>query len=326
MGYKHLNIDERESILKMLSEEKNITHIAELLGRNKGTVSRELSRNRSSTGEYKPHPGQRYYKKRRAESKQPYRLEQDGKLRQYIRKKLKQYWSPEQIAGRLKRDSKIDVSFVTIYSWIKREKSEGGRLYKFLRQSNRKRRKRYGSQEKRGQIPDRRSIDQRPKIVNERKRIGDWESDTVVGKGRGSYIASHVDRKSRYIIVAKMKDKSAKSMNLATRHAFQKVPAEKLKTMTFDNGKEFAGFKELEKSLSMRSYFANAYHSWERGTNENTNGLLRQFFPKGTDFHQVSQWLLDKVEKLLNNRPRKCLNYRTPAEVFWRRKICCASG
>ncbi|MCH7559204.1 MAG: IS30 family transposase [Planctomycetes bacterium] len=127
-------------------------------------------------------------------------------------------------------------------------------------------------------------------------------------------------------VIAKMKDKSARSMNLATRHAFRKIPADKLKTMTFDNGKEFAGFKKLEKLLSMRSYFANAYRSWERGTNENTNGLLRQFFPKGTDFDQVSQWLLDKVEKLLNNRPRKCLNYRTPAEVFWHGKICCASG
>ena len=115
-------------------------------------------------------------------------------------------------------------------------------------------------------------------------------------------------------------------MNLATRRAFRKIPADKLKTMTFDNGKEFAGFKKLEKLLAMRSYFANAYHSWERGTNENTNGLLRQFFPKGTDFQQVSHRLLDKVKKLLNNRPRKCLNYRTPAEVFWRRKICCASG
>lgn len=325
MGYKHLNIDERESILKMLSKEKNITHIAELLGRNKGTVSRELSRNHSSTGDYKPHLAQRYYNKRRSESKQPYRLETDGKLRRYIRKKLKQYWSPEQIAGRLKRDRKIDISPVTIYSWVGRDKTGGGWLYKFLRQSNRKRRKRYGSVEKRGQIPDRRSIEKRPKVVNERKRIGDWESDTVVGKGRGSYIASHVERKSRYTLVARMKDKSARSMNLATMRAFGKIPAEKLKTMTFDNGKEFAGFKKLEKLLSMRSYFANAYHSWERGTNENTNGLLRQFFPKGTDFQQVSQRLLDKVEKLLNNRPRKCLNYRTPAEVFWRRKICCAS-
>ena len=326
MGYEHLNIDERESILKMHSEEKSFGQIADYLGRSKGTISRELSRNRSSTGEYKPHLAQRYYNKRRAESKQPYRLETDGKLRQYICKELKEYWSPQQISGRLNRDRKIDVSPVTIYSWIRRDKTEGGTLYKFLRQGHRKRRKRYGSQEKRGQIPDRRSIDKRPNVVNERKRIGDWESDTVLGKSRGSHIASHVERKSRYTIVGKMKDNSAQSMNLATEHAFRQIPAEKLKTMTFDNGKEFAGFKELEQLLSMRSYFAHAYSSWERGTNENTNGLLRQFFPKGTDFHQVSQRLVDKVVELLNNRPRKCLNYRTPAEVFWRRKRYCASG
>ena len=142
MGYKHLNIDERESILKMLSEQKNMTHIAELIGRNKGTISRELSRNLSSTGEYKPHLAQRYYSKRRDASKQPYRLEQDGKLRRYVRKKLKRYWSPEQIAGRLKRDRKINASPVTIYCSIMRDKAEGGKLYKYLRQSNRKRRKR----------------------------------------------------------------------------------------------------------------------------------------------------------------------------------------
>ena len=201
----------------------------------------------------------------------------------------------------MKRDRQIAISPVTVYSWIRRDKGAGGGLYKFLRQSSRKRRKRYGSREKRGQIPDRRSIDQRPRIVNERKRIGDWESDTVVGKGRGSYIASNVEGKSRYTLVAKMKDKSAQSMNLATKDAFRKIPAGKLKTMTFDNGKEFAGFKELEKTLSMRSYFAHAYHSWERGTNENTNGLLPQFFPKGTDFCQVSKQLLDKVVKLLKN-------------------------
>ena len=254
MGYEHLNIDERESILKMHSEEKSFSQIADYLGRSKGTISRELSRNGSSTGEYKPHLAQRYYSKRRDASKQPYRLEADGKLRRYICKKLKEYWSPQQISGRLNRDRKIDVSPVTIYSWIRRDKSDGGIFYKFLRQSHRKRRKRYGSQERRGQIPDRRSIDKRPNVINERKRIGDWESDTVLGKSRGSHIASHVERKSRYTIIGKMKDKSAQSMNLATKHAFRKIPAEKLKTMTFDNGKEFAGFKELEKLLSMRSY------------------------------------------------------------------------
>ena len=317
MGYKHLNIDERESILKMRSEQKNVTHIAELIGRNKDTISRELSRNLSSTGDYKPHLAQRYYNKRRDASKQPYRLEKDSKLRQYIRKKLKQYWSPEQIACVLRRDRKIDVSPVTIYSWIKRDKAEGGKLYKFLRQGHRKRRKKHGSSDKRGQIPDKRPISERPKAVDKRQEFGHWEGDTVVGKSNGSFVATHVERKSRYLLVGRTDDKSAESMNSTTRRLFRKISRSKRKTMTFDNGKEFAGFKELEKSVGFCCYFADPYSSYQRGTNENTNGLLRQFFPKGTDFNEISNEEIDKAAVLLNNRPRKCLNYRTPHEVLW---------
>ena len=317
MGYKHLNIDERESILKMRAEQKNLTHIAELLGRNKGTISRELSRNLSSTGEYKPHLAQRYYNKRRDASKEPYRLEKDRKLRRYIRKKLKQYWSPEQIVGMLRRNRKIDISLVTIYSWIKRDKDEGGKLYKFLRQGHRKRRKKRGSLNNQGQIPDRRLIGERPKAVDNREELGHWEGDTVVGRSHGSFVATHVERKSRYLLVGRTDDKSADSMNATTQQLFRKIPRAKRKTMTFDNGKEFAGFKEMEKSVGFRCYFADPYSSWQRGTNENTNGLLRQFFPKRTDFNKISEEEIDKAAALLNNRPRKCLNYRTPHEVLW---------
>jgi len=317
MGYKHLNIDERESILKMRSEQKNLTHIAESIGRNTGTISRELSRNLSSTGEYKPHLAQRYYSKRRDASKEPYRLEKDRKLRRYIRKKLKQYWSPEQIVGVLRRNRKIDVSLVTIYSWIKRDKGEGGKLYKFLRQGHRKRRKKRGSLNNQGQIPDRRPIGERPKAVGNREELGHWEGDTVVGKSHGSFVATHVERKSRYLLVGRTDDKSADSMNATTQQLFRKIPRAKRKTMTFDNGKEFAGFKEMEKSVGFRCYFADPYSSWQRGTNENTNGLLRQFFPKGTDFNEISEEEIDKAAALLNNRPRKCLNYRTPHELLW---------
>ena len=208
MGYKHLNIDERESILKMLSEQKNLTHIAELLGRNKGTISRELSRNRSSTGEYKPHLAQRYYNKRRDASKDPYLLEQNGRLRQYVRNKLKQYLAPEQITGRLEIDYpdnlQMRVSPLTIYSWIQRDKKDGGKLYKLLRQGHRKRRKKHGSQDKRGQIPDKRPISERPKAVDNREDIGHWEGDTVVGKSHGSFVATHVERKRRYLLVGKV--------------------------------------------------------------------------------------------------------------------------
>ena len=321
MGYGHLTIDERESILKMRSEEKDMTDIAKQLGRNKGTISRELSRNISSTGEYKPHLAQRYYRKRRTESKEPYLLEENGQLRRYVAGKLKKYLSPEQISGRIEIDYPDDirmrVSPLTIYSWIQRDKEAGGKFYTYLRQGHRKRRKKKGSSRTQGQIPDRRPISDRPKVVESREDVGHWEGDTVVGKSHGSFVATHVERKSRYLLVGKADDKTAESVNAITKQLFRKIPKSKRKTMTFDNGKEFAGFKELENAVGFCCYFADPYSSYQRGTNENTNGLLRQFFPKGTDFNQISEKEIDKVAALINNRPRKCLNYRTPHEVLW---------
>lgn len=325
MGYEHLNIDEREVILKMQAQKASMREIGRELGRSGGTISRELNRNTSSTGDYKPHLAQRYYRRRRAASKQPYRLEEDRTLRQYVQARLRQYWSPEQISGRKLKERDIHVNPVTIYSWIKRDRFRGGEFWMYLRQSHRRRRKRHGSSDNRGVMPGRRMIDERPKVVNERGRIGDWQSDTLEGRKSRGFLATHVERASRYTVAAKIDDKSADTLTKATLDAMRKLPPEKVKTMTFDNGKEFAGFKELERGLGMRSYFAHPYHSWERGTNENTNGLLRQFFPKGTDFSQISQSDIDRVVELLNNRPRKCLNYRTPAEVFWGKTMCCAS-
>jgi len=321
MGYRHLTIDERESILKMRSEQKNMTQIAESIGRNKGTISRELSRNRCSTGQYKPHLAQRYYTKRRDASKQPYRIEQNGRLRQYVRNKLKLYWSPEQIAARLEIDHpdapKMRISPLVIYNWVQRDKIAGGTLYQYLRQGHRKRRKKRGRLNNQGQIPDRRPISERPKAVDKRTELGHWEGDSVVGKSHGSFVATHVERKSRYLLVGRMDDKSADSMNATTQQLFRKIPRSKRKTATFDNGKEFAGFKALEKSVGFCCYFADPYSSYQRGTNENTNGLLRQFFPKGTDFNEISEEEIDRAAALLNNRPRKCLDYRTPHEVLW---------
>ena len=326
MGYGHLSIDEREVILKMSAQQASMQQIGDRLGRSKGTISRELSRNVSSTGDYKPHLAQRYYEKRRDASKVPYRLEDDDWLKGYVQEKLKQYWSPEQISGRLHQDHGIAISPVTIYSWVYREREEGGDNYKYLRQSHRRRRKRRASEDRRGQMPDRRMIDERPDVVNDRSRIGDWESDTVEGRKASGFIATHVERKSRYTVAAKTSDKSAATVTKATLEAMKKLLSEKVRTMTFDNGKEFAGFKELEQGLDMTSYFARPYHSWERGTNENTNGLLRQFFPKGMDFGMVTQSDVDIALELLNNRPRKCLNYRTPTEVFWSEPMRCASN
>jgi IS30 family transposase len=325
MGYVHLSIDDREVILKMRAEQASMQQIGDRLGRSKGTISRELSRNVSSTREYKPHLAQRYYEKRREDSKWPYRLENDVFLRKYVKTKLKERWSPEQISECLLKFYRVHVSPLTIYSWIYRNGAEGGLFYTYLRQNHPRRRKHRGGSDRRGQLPDRRMIDARPKVANERRRLGDWESDTVEGRKGSGFIATHVDRKSRYTVAIKVADKSADRVTQATLAAMRKLPPEKVKTMTFDNGKEFAGFKELERGLAMRSYFAHPYHSWERGTNENTNGLLRQFFPKGMDFGKVTQSDVDIALELLNNRPRKCLHYRTPAEVFWSKPKCCAS-
>ena len=325
MGYEHLNIDEREVILKMRAKDKSMRQIGDEMGRSVGTISRELRRNISSTHDYKPHLAQRYYERRREESKEPYRLEEDASLREYVEKKLKEYWSGEQISGRIRKDQGIPISPLTIYSWIYRNRVEGGEFYKYLRQNHRRRRKRRGGEDRRGQMPDRRMIDERPRVVNERRRIGDWEGDTVEGSKSSGFIATHVERKTRFTVAVKVADKSAETVTGATLDAMRKLPPEKVKTMTFDNGKEFAGFKELERGLDMRSYFAHPYHSWERGTNENTNGLLRQFFPKGMDFGRIMQSDVDIALELLNNRPRKCLNYRTPTEVFWSKPRCCAS-
>jgi transposase, IS30 family len=320
MGYKHLTIDEREVILKMRSPQASMRQIGDHLGRSVGTISRELSRNVSSTHDYKAHLAQRYYEKRREASKEPYRREDNEFLREDVEEKLKEYWSPEQISGRIKKDLEIHISPLTIYSWIYRNRAEGGEFYRYLRQHHRHRRKR-----RRGQRPDRRMIDKRPRVVDERQRIGDWEGDTVEGRKGSGFIATHVERKTRYTVAIKVADKSAETVTWATIAAIKKLPPEKVKTMTFDNGKEFAGFKELERELEMRSYFARPYHSWERGTNENTNGLLRQFFPKGMDFSTLRQLEVDRALELLNNRPRKCLNDRTPTEVFWSKPKCYAS-
>ena len=176
MGYGHLTINEREVILKMRSQQATLSKIGKKLGYNKGTISRELSRNISSTGEYKPHLAQRYYNKRRDGSKHPYRLEQYGRLRRYVCNKLKQYFSPEQIVGRIEIDYPDDpqmrISCLTIYSWIQRDKKAGGKLYKFLRHSHRKRRKKHGSQDARGQIPERRPISERSEVVDNREELG----------------------------------------------------------------------------------------------------------------------------------------------------------
>jgi IS30 family transposase len=238
----------------------------------------------------------------------------------YVQSKIIDDWSPEEICGRLIVDypnnKLMRISHEAIYRWIYTDAVNGGNLYTHLRRCHKKRRKqrRYGSL--RGLIPGRISIRQRPIAVNHRLRFGDWEADSLEGaKGSGA-IATHVERKSRFLVAAKLSDKAANTMTIASASAFESIPKKMRKTLTVDNGKEFAQFKQLEKMTGFCIYFADPYSAWQRGCNENTNGLIRQYLPKGTNFKNITDDYLAIIVKKLNHRPRKCLSYQTPNEVI----------
>ena len=230
------------------------------------------------------------------------------------------YYSPEQIAGRIKLDYPDDlamrVSHESVYQYIWEDKKQDGELYKNLRQGRKKHKKRYGKKDNRGVIPNEKSIDERPEIVNKKERFGDWEGDLIIGHNHKGAINTQVERLSKFTSAVKMKDKTAVFMEKATIKAYSDIPEKLRLTMTYDNGTEMANHEKIAKKLGIDIYFAHPYHSWERGLNENTNGLLRQYFPKGTDFTKITQADVDKAVKALNNRPRKTLKYRTPKEVF----------
>jgi IS30 family transposase len=321
MSFHHLTIEEREVISQMNYSDASLSQIAKSLGRDRSTISRELSRNSlPDRGDYHAHQAQWFADVRRSASKEKFQ-QHTRAVWSYVKQRLKEGWSPEQIMGRMEADHPNDesmrISHATIYAWIAEEKRTGGEMWKYLRQSGRKRRKRYGSQSNCGRIKDRVGIEHRPAVVSQRSRLGDWESDTVEGQGKRGYLVTHVERKSRYVVAARIDDKRAASFNCGTRRAFRWIPLSLRKTLTADNGKEFANFQEIEKLLGIDVYFADPYSSWQRGTNENTNGLLREYFPKGMDLRSVSHQRVAAVVRKLNNRPRKCLGYRTPREVLF---------
>ena len=323
MNYRHLSILEREAISKMLSSGLKASEIAVLLNRSRGTISRELKRNRDegTKGRYFATVAQKLYVDRRRASKvsQPRKLD-DGQLRSFVRRKLRQQWSPEQISGRLKVEQPLGdrrVSHQTIYDFVRSDKLSGGDLHKHLRQSGKIRRKKYGSSLKKYRVQNRTMIAECPKVANQRHRLGDWEGDTIVGKNHEGCFLTQVDRKSRYLLAAKLKDRTSLSVNQAIINHLIELPRDFRRTLTVDNGTEFTRFDQLEKRLGLKVYFAHPYHSWERGTNENTNELIRQYFKKSENLNKVSHQQLAGVVKKLNNRPRKCLNFKTPREVLF---------
>lgn len=318
MGYTHLTMDEREHIAQMKAAGDSVTTIARALGRAPATIYRELSRNADPGRRYSPWRADAAYRRRRRHSRRPYRIEGHLILNSRILENLRATWSPEQIAGRLPLDFPLDAAMrvgrSTIYRFIARDRAAGGRLHEHLRRRGR-RRKRYGSgPQRRGRIPGCRPLAQRPAIAARRGRLGDFEGDTVCA-GRAAAIATHVDRRSRFLVAAVLADGRASTFNRATARAMARLPPRlRCLTLTVDNGKEFAEHRALEETLGAKVYFAPPYQSWQRGTNENTNGLLREFFPKKACRRPTAKALARAVH-LINNRPRKCLHWRTPTEL-----------
>ena len=325
MSYTHLTAQERYFIYHMRMAGWSPAKIGRRIGRHRGTIGRELRRNTTPWGHYLDDYAQRRADERRRSAGRRRRTD-DTDLMDHVEARLRRSWSPEQIAGRLKSAPPKhlvgrSISPATIYRWIWACPERSERLRVHLRVACKKRRKVYGKPSSRGQIPNRVSIEERPAIVDGRARLGDWEGDTMVGKGRNGIVLTNVDRTSRYLVTRKLERPTARSVEAALVEAMRRMPPDKRRTETFDNGREFSAHESISRRLGLAVYFADPYSSWQRGTNENTNGLLRQYLPKSRDFGDLTAHELASYTWQLNNRPRKCLNYRTPTEVFHRHVV-----
>ena len=310
MSYTQLTCEQRYQIKALLDIECTQTEMAQQLGVDKSTISRELVRNR----------GQRGYRPKQAHEKALDRRTQKAhttispEMWQQIEERLQMDWSPEQISGWLKKNQLPSVSPEWIYQYIYADKRAGGTLHKHLR-CQKKRRKRYGKYDRRGTIPARKSIEVRPETVDLRERLGDWESDTIIGKGHQGALVTLTERKSRFTLVRKVTQKSAELVAQAMIDLLSWV--QHLETITSDNGKEFAAHQMISKVLLIDFFFAHPYASWERGTSENANGLIRQYLPKERSLITVTAQDEFMIMDRLNLRPRKCLDFNTPFEVFF---------
>jgi len=311
---RHLTLGEREVIAHMHRTGKPQAQIAARLGRRKSTISRELRRNRSRNG-YWAVAAQRKAERRRSERPWTAKM-QRPEVRRYVAERLRQRWSPDQIAGRSRSDfphnRRRQISPPTIYAWIHAEQARGRHWQRHLRRLGRKR----PAREKRGRLPASVSIEGRPAVVDRRTRYGDWEGDTIVGANRRGGAVTLVERRSGFLLLGGVPNLQAATVRQAAAQQYATTPPGLRKTLTLDNGKEFAEHQGLEAEANLKIYFAKPYCAWQRGSNENTNGLIRDFFPKGTDLANIPEHRFTKVQQLLNDRPRKRLGYRTPNEVL----------
>ena len=312
----HLTLEERDRIAQLRCRGANQKEIACALKRCCSTVSRELRRNRTGD-EYYPAQAQRESERRRRERPLVRKME-DPEINQHVREGLAQDWAPEQITGRMKQQHpdrpEAVVSPPTIYAWIKQDEHRKHWESRLRRRGKRPCRRKTASPS------DAARIQNRPEVIEQRLRFGDFEGDTVLGPPGTGGLATLVDRKSRFTIIIKIQSKNADHVHEKIKQRLKELDEEHRRSITFDNGTEFAKCHRLEQHLGMQLYFADPGCPHQRGTNENTNGLIRQYFPKGTDFRDISHDEVRRAEYLLNNRPRACLDFRTPTEVFFEKQ------
>jgi len=309
--YTLITQEQRYHISALLKAGNFQNTIADLVGVHKSTISRELARNCGERG-YRPKQANELATKRRHEALKPIKF--TAILKAKVTEQLRLDHSPDQISGALKLES-INVSHECIYQFILADKKSGGTLYTHLRHSGKKRKKRYGSHDRRGQIKNRVSIEVRPKVVEKKERLGDWEGDTIIGKQQQKAIVTLVDRASRKTRIGRVATKHAPVVAEIMINLLKPLAAI-THTITLDNGKEFSHHELVAKILKVDIYFAHPYSSWERGLNENTNGLIRQYIKKGSSFEDITEERIQFIEDRLNNRPRKSLGYLTPNQAW----------
>jgi len=316
-GYRHVSRVERGQVMFLKMWGKNCSEIAALLGRHRSTILREMRRNVSPHADcYTDESAQIWADRRRAQASRRGRL-RDERIRSYVDEKLKADWSPELIAGRIRLDLPgRSVSHETIYQYIYHlEPPKREEYIHYLRRSHRHRRKRGTGSGRKSRIPNRISIDDRPRAVAPRKQMGHWEGDSMVSSRNTTVLYSLVERKTRLVRLVRIRGRDGKRTAKAIVRKLRSLPASARRTLTMDNGIEHVGHEQVRSVLGTKCYFCDPYAAWQRGTNENRNGLIRHYFPKGTDFARLTQAEIERVESAINNRPMKCLGYRTPLEA-----------
>ncbi len=315
MSYTQITYAERYTLALLRQRGLCPAAIARVLGRHRSTIGREVRRNRTHhDGGYRAQVADWYARGRRSRSRRNRRF--TGAAWALVRARLEQQWSPEQVAGRLRREGRLRISHETIYRYIWADKAAGGQLYRQLRGARKQRRKRYGTYERRGRVAGKRPITARPAAVEARRAVGHWEVDTVLGAGQaGPCVLSLVERKTGYLVLGQLQARTAGWVNRRAVQLIRRQPR-RVRTITADNGTEFHSYAAIERATAARFYFATPHHAWERGTNENTNGLVRQYLPKRQSMAHLTQRACEGIAQQLNRRPRKRLGYLTPEECY----------